>query len=57
MKLNNGKEVLQSMQEDSFLKEESFLRMIETENSMCNEINVTDDNIRNNSRFILDLWD
>ncbi len=57
IKLNNGKEVLQSMKKPSFSNEESFLRMIESVNSSDNAMNITDNNIRGNARFILDIWD
>ena len=57
IKLNNGKEVLRSVKETSFSNEESFLRMIESANSSDNAVNITDNNIRSNARFILDIWD
>ncbi|MBQ8625955.1 MAG: hypothetical protein IJ419_07335 [Agathobacter sp.] len=55
IQLNNAQQVLNNLQECSSSLEQ-HLTMVEAQGS-GNEPVITDSNIHNNSKFVLDLWD
>lgn len=54
IELNNGNEVLQRLKRKSFLTKIPYLHLDE---SGMGSVSVSDENIRNNSEFILNLFD
>ena len=55
IQLNNAQQVLSDLQEHTNSPEQHLI-MVETQGS-GNAPTITDNNIHNNSKFIVDLWD
>ncbi len=53
--LNNAEDVLLSMQSPAKNNQNLFLTMVQ--GNAYNEVVITDTNIKDNSKFILDMWD
>ena len=54
MNLNNGKDVLESFVQNGFQNEISIVRI---KSGSSSKVNLNDQNIKNNSEFITDLFD
>lgn len=53
--LNNANIVLESLESQEKGLQEQFLTMVQ--GNTFGGVDITDSNIKNNSRFIIDLWD
>lgn len=54
MNLNNGKEVLEDLAQNGFQNETSIVRI---QSGSSSRVNITDQNVKNNSEFIANLFD
>lgn len=54
MNLNNGKEVLEDLVQNGVQNETSIVRI---QSGSSSRVNITDQNIKNNSEFIANLFD
>lgn len=52
--LNNGKEVLEDLAQNGFQSETSIVRI---QSGSSSRVNINDQNIKNNSEFIANLFD
>lgn len=55
LKLNNAGEILDKLQAHGSESSLRFLTMVQ--GNTYSDVKITDSNIKNNSRFIVDLWD
>ena len=55
IELNNAKTVLDSLQSKENFSQELFLTMVQ--GNTYSDVDITDSNIKNNSHFIVNLWD
>ena len=55
IKLNNAQDVLNFFSADNTVAQEGFLTMVQ--GNAYSDVEITENNIKNNSNFIVSIWD